>query len=223
MINPRSLFNPSRRVIHEPMTRPTKLYFTPSVCSLAPHIVLRELDLPVELVRVDLRTKRTAGGDDFAALVPKGMVPAMELEGGEILTETAVILRYLADTHPERDLAPKAGTMGRVRFDEWIHFVATELHKGFAPFSIMAKPSEESRAWARDRLAARVAYLQTALGASGFLASDHFTVLDAYAFYALGSYRHLVKVELSPELAAYHARLAKRPSVEAAIAAEARR
>ncbi len=205
------------------MNRPAKLYFTPGVCSLAPHVVLRELGAPVALVRVDLRTKRTAGGDDFLAVAPKGMVPALELDDGSVLTETAVILRYLADAHPERDLAPRPGTMSRVRFDEWLQFVATELHKGFAPLTIMAGPSEESLAWARGRLGARVAHLQTALEPSGFLASDHFTILDAYAFYALGTYRRVVGAELPPELGAYYARLAERPSVVAAVAAEAQR
>jgi glutathione S-transferase len=192
------------------------LYYAPQVCSLAPHIVLRELGAAFELVRVDLRGAREA----LVAANPKNYVPALRLADGEVVTETGVILRYLADTHADAGLAPAHGTFARVRFDEWIHFVATELHKGFAPFTIMAAPSAESKQWAADRLAARVAILEHGLGARSYLHGDHFTVLDAYAFWALRTYAARVGRELSPVLHAYVEGIGARPAVRAAIEAE---
>lgn len=203
------------------MTNALTLFYAPNVCSLAPHIVLRELGHPFALVRVDLRTRQTSDGEDFRAISAKGYVPVLRLLDGSILTETAVVLRCLADLAPPAALAPPAGTMARVRFEESMHFVATELHKGFAPFTIMAKPSEESRAWAADRLTARVAILETELADRSFLHGDAFTALDAYAFWALQTYSRLVKKELPASLRRYVDALAERPSVRAAREAEA--
>lgn len=192
------------------------LYYASRVCSLAPHIVLRELGVALELVRVDLRGSR----DALLAATPKNYVPALRLPDGEMLTETAVILRYLADAHPAAELAPPHGTFARVRFDEALHFIATELHKGFAPFTIMAAPSAESKQWAAARLAARVAVIDQLLGDRRHLHGDRFTVLDAYAFWALRNYAALTGQPLSPALRAYVDAIAERPSVRAALDAE---
>jgi len=110
-----------------------KLYYAPETCSLSPHIVLRELGLPFELVRVDNRTKRTADGGDFLAINPKGAVAALQLDDGRVLTEGAAIVQYLADLKPESGLAPANGTWDRARLQEWLNFIASEIHAGFSP------------------------------------------------------------------------------------------
>ncbi|MGK3967595.1 glutathione S-transferase N-terminal domain-containing protein [Sorangium sp. So ce118] len=202
------------------MTEPMKLFYTPAVCSLAPHIALREAGASFELVRVDLKTKKTADGGDFARLNPKSYVPALLLPDGNLLTETAVLLHYIADAWPAARLAPQRGDLVRVRFDERLQFIATELHKGFAPFTVMPSVSEESRRWAAQRLADRVSLLAEALADRPFFHGDGFTVLDAYAYFALRTYRYLLRVELPGALGAYLDRLSARPAVSAALAAE---
>lgn len=198
-----------------------KLFFAPSVCSLAPHIVLREIGASFDLVRVDLRTKKTSDGSDYEAINPKSYVPALVMEDGGLLTEAAVILRYLADTRPEARLAPPHGTMERLRFEELLHFIAMELHKGFAPFTLMPNVGDESKRWAANRLTSRVRILETALGSKPHLQGDAFTVVDAYAFWALRSFSKLVKVDLEGSLADYVGRVGERPSARAALEAEA--
>jgi glutathione S-transferase len=147
-------------------------------------VLLREAGIPFDLTLVDLRKKTTAKGADFEAIVPKGYVPALRLADGYILTETAIILRWIADSRPEACLAPPHGTFERVRFDEMLHFIGTELHKGFAPFTIMVGASAESKEWAKERLRTRVNSLDEALGDASFFFGDQFTAVDAYAIWA---------------------------------------
>ena len=109
------------------------LYYTPGACSLSPHIVLREAGLDFELERVDLAAKKTETGADYRAVNPKGYVPALRLDDGQVLTEGAAIVQYLADKRPDARLAPPAGTLERVRLQEHLNFVASELHKAFSP------------------------------------------------------------------------------------------
>ncbi|APR88550.1 Glutathione S-transferase [Minicystis rosea] len=201
-------------------TSPLKLFYAPGVCSLAPHIALRELGVPFDLVRVDLRTKKTADGVDFNTVTPKSYVPLLVLEDGSLLSETAVILRYLADSQPDAQLAPPPGTMARVRFDELLQFIATELHKGFAPFTVMPNVGEDSKRWATTRLTSRVAFLQATLGSNRYLNGDTFTIADAYAYFALRIFSKVVKVELEAPLRDYMGRLTERPSVRSALEAE---
>ncbi|AUX42297.1 glutathione S-transferase [Sorangium cellulosum] len=202
------------------MTETMKLFYTPGVCSLAPHIALREAGADFELVRVDLKTKKTADGGDFSRVNPKGYVPALRLPDGTLLTETAVLLHYIADAWPEAKLAPARGDLVRVRFDERLQFIATELHKGFAPFTLMPNVSEESKRWAAQRLGDRVGLLAEALGDRAFFHGEAFTVVDAYAYFALRTYRYLLRVELPGGLGAYIERISARPAVRAALAAE---
>lgn len=196
------------------------LYWARNVCSLAPHIALREAGAAFELVRVDLRTKLTEDGHPFEAITPKSYVPALRLADGSILTELAVILHYVADTYPDAALAPARGTSERLRLDERIHFVATELHKGFAPFTIMPNAGAEAKAWAKDRLGKRIALLAADLGDRPWFGGERFTVLDAYAFWAVKNYSRLTHAELPPNLAAYLERVGARPSVKTALDAE---
>ena len=131
-----------------------KLYYSPGACSLSPHIVAREAGLPLTLVRVDTKNKRTETGDDYRAINPKGYVPLLELDDGRRLTEGPAIVQYLADLVPAARLAPAGGTFERVRLQEWLNFITSEIHKQFSPLFDPAMP-EEAKARFRDKLAER--------------------------------------------------------------------
>jgi glutathione S-transferase len=198
-----------------------KLYYTPGACSLSPHIALREAGIPFDLVKVDLAAKKLEDGSDFFAVSPKGYVPALRLEDGQVLTEGAVIVQYVADQKPETQLAPKAGTLARVRLQEWLHFIATELHKGFGPIN-NPKSNSEIKQFFRQRLDARFQILAGALEKREYLLDEGFSVADGYAFYTLRNLRRLdaAVLEQSTVLQPYYARIAARPAVRAALDAE---
>ncbi|MCP1623924.1 glutathione transferase GstA [Pseudomonas nitroreducens] len=173
-----------------------KLYFAPNACSLAPHIVLRELGLPFSLVRVNNQTKRTADGGDFYRINPKGYVAALELEDGTVLTEGAAILQYLADLQPEAGLAPANGSVARTQLQAQLNFIGSELHAAMSPLFSSEIP-EEAKSVLRGRLAKRLGYMEQVLAASGHAFGDRFTVADAYLFTVLGWSDHL-KIDLAP-------------------------
>ena len=198
-----------------------KLYYAPGACSLAPHIILREAGLTFELDKTDLRAKRTESGADFAAINPKGQVPTLGLDSGEILTENAVINQYIADQAPESGLLPPAGTMERYRALEWLTFITTELHKSFSP---LFKPNtpDDYKPIVKENLAARFAHVDRHL-ADGrtYLTGDTFTAPDAYLFVML-AWADRMALDLSKlaNLKAYHERVAARPKVQEALRAE---
>jgi len=200
-----------------------ELFLVPKLCSLVPNIVLHELGIDFELTFVDPKTKRTAKGDDLHSIHALGYVPLLRLEDGTVLGETATIVRHLADTYPERRLAPEVGTRERLRLEELLVFVATELHKGVAPFTIMRNPSEDTRAWAAERLAARIDFLEGKLGEQPYFIGERFTIADAYAFWAVRNAAVLIKRELPPRLRTFVERVGARPAVLAAEEAERRR
>jgi glutathione S-transferase len=197
-----------------------KLYYKPGACSLSPHIVLSELGLACELELVDLATKKTGSGGDYLGLNPKGYVPALVLDDGQLLTEGPAIVQYLADLVPEKRLAPPAGTMERIRLQEWLNFIATELHKGFNPLFNPRAP-EEWKVVVRELLAKRIALVARQLEGRDYLMGAHFTVADAYLFTVL-NWAGFAKLDLSPwpVLKAYSARVAARPAVKATLVAE---
>jgi glutathione S-transferase len=197
-----------------------KLYFSPGACSLASHIVLHELDLPHETVRVDTKTKKTAGGDDYLQINTKGYVPALALDDGSVLTEGPAILQYLADRKPEVQLAPANGTMARYRLQEWLGYINSEIHKSFSTFFIPGTVDAEKAA-AGERLAKKFDWLQKTLSDGPYLTGDRFTVADAYLYTVL-NWTGFVGIDLGkwPGLKTYHARVAERPSVQKAQAAE---
>ena len=197
-----------------------KLYYSPGACSISPHIALRESKLPFELERVDLRRKKVVNGDvDFTTINPKGYVPALVLDDGQVLTEGVAIVQYIADRVPQSRLAPPAGSIERIRLQEWLNFIATELHKGVGPlYSPLA--SDEYKEATKDRVAARLAYLEKGIGSKPYLLGEQFSVADGYAFYALRAFRRFAQRDLSKGLAEYQARIAERPSVKEALAAE---
>lgn len=198
---------------------PYTLYYTPGACSISPHIALRESGLPFDLVKVDLRAKKLADGGDFTAVSPKGYVPALRLPDGQLLTEGAVMVQYLADLVPEKKLAPALGTMERYRLMETLHFIATELHKATSPlYNVLA--GDDYKTQLKGRLAQRWGLFEKMVHGE-FLFGD-FTVADGYAFYVMRSWLKVFKEDFTrwPALAAYYQRLAARPSVMAALEAE---
>ena len=154
-----------------------KLYLAPGACSLADHIALHEAGLAFDRVKVDLKAKRTADGRDFSRINPKGYVPALELDDGEILTENIAILSWVADQAPA--LAPK-GPMGRYRLLEMLAFISTEIHKGFKPFFNPAASAEDKQA-AHAAIRKRLDFLAERLKGD-FLFGARFSVADAYLF-----------------------------------------
>jgi len=198
-----------------------KLYYAPGACSLSPHIALREADLPFELVQVDLTKKELKSGGSFLAVNPKGYVPAITLEDGALLTEGAIIVQYIADQKPEKNLAPKPGTKERLKLKEWLHFIATELHKGFGPVN-NPKVNVEAKQFFRERLNSRFEFLTRSLEGKQYLLGDRFSVADGYAYYTLRNLRKLdaAAVEGSKILKDYFDRVGARPAVREALQAE---
>lgn len=197
-----------------------KLYFTPGASSLATHIALREAGLAFDLERVDLKGKKYGKDKDFLKVNPKGYVPALQFEDGSVLTEGPAIVQWIADQAPEKHLAPPAGTMERYHLIEWLNFVASEVHKQFSPLFNSAS-EDELKARQRELLGRRFDYIQSALGSHPYLMGAAFTVADAYMFTALG-WSRWVDIDLGkwPKIADYMARIAARPKVQAALAAE---
>jgi len=197
-----------------------KLYYAPGACSLSPHIVSRELGIPVELKKVNTKEKSIEGGGDYWKVNGRGYVPALELDDGQILTEGPAIVQYLADLKPAAGLAPKAGSLERYRLQEWLNFLTSEIHKSFSP---LFKPNtpEEYKKIAKENLATRFDWLDQQLAGKDYLMGKQFTVADAYLFVLLG-WTKPTQIDLArwPNLAAFHARVGARPKVQEALQAE---
>lgn len=198
-----------------------KLYYAPDTCSLSPHIVLRELALEFELVKVDNSSKLTSDGRDFRLINPKGYVAALELDDGQILTEGPAIVQYLADLRPESGLAPPAGSWARVRLQEWLNFITSEIHAGSALLFNQALPDAVLSLF-REKLFRRFDFLQDTLAEKAFLMGPSFSVADAYLFTVLGWCKFFsIELDRWPALLAYRANINARPAVQAALWAEA--
>lgn len=197
-----------------------KLYYSPSACSLSPHIVANELGLAIELVKVDVVAKRTEHGEDFLAINPKGLVPVLQLDDGSLLTEGPAVVQYLADLKPEAKLAPASGSMARYRLQEMLGYINSELHQGYMPLFNPAC-SDEVRSARMAHLHKHYRLLEAALGRTPFLLGDRFTVTDAYLF-VVTRWAEFVKLDLSafPNLLAFQARIAARPAVQTAMRRE---
>ncbi len=198
-----------------------KLYFSPGACSLSPHIVVREAGIAADLEQVDLKTKKTKSGGDFAAVNPKGQVPTLVLDNGQTLTEGPAIVQYLADQKPQSGLAPHAGTLERYRLQEWLNFITAELHK---PFGALFTPStpEDYKPIAKEAIGNRFAYVDRHLASGGpFLMGAQFTVADAYLF-VMTLWAKFVKIDLDQwtRLKAYSEQVAARPKVHEALKEE---
>jgi glutathione S-transferase len=199
-----------------------RLYYSPGACSLSPHIVLREVDRDFDLDRVDLRTHRTASGQDYYAINPKGNVPALELDGpgSELLTEVPAIVQYIADLAPDRHLAPPNGTFGRYHLQEWLSFISTELHKQLSwLFDPATPPLTQARV--RSKVAERFHYISDVLFDRGFVTGETFTVADAYLYVMLRwCERFEIDLAIWPNIDDYFYRVNERPTVQAALVAE---
>lgn len=196
-----------------------KLYYSPGACSLSPHIVSKEAGINIELKKVNLKEKLIEGGGDYWKVNPKGSVPALELDDGQVLTEGPAIVQYLADQKPDSGLAPKNGGVDRYKLQEWLNFLTSEIHKGFSP---LFKPNtpEDYKTIAKEALAGRFKWLDKELGTREYL-TGKFSVADAYLFTLL-NWTKPTKIDLSPypNLSAYHARVGARPKVKEALQAE---
>ena len=197
-----------------------KLFLKPGSCSLASHIVLEELGRPYETEAVDLAKKVTASGADFWAINPKGYVPALLLDDGDLLTEGSAILQYLADQVPELNLAPANGSKARYQLQSWLAFIGTEVHKNFTPFFNPAA-TPEMKELARANLQRRLGYINDQLAGGDFLMGSTYSVADAYLFTVVG-WAKFVQLDLSawPHLIAFQGRVAARPATQRALKAE---
>ncbi len=197
-----------------------KLYYTPGACSLSPHIALLEAGLPYDLVKVDLRAKKLENGDDFLKVNPKGQVPVLALDSGELVTEGPVIVQMIADKAAGKNLAPARDSADRYKLLEWLNFITTELHKSFGP---MFSPvlADEAKAFFKDRVMGKFKYVDSQLAGRDYLMGSQFTVADGYLFTML-SWADRLKFDLSdmPNLLAYKARVGARPKVQEALTKE---
>jgi glutathione S-transferase len=197
-----------------------KLYYTANACSLASNIALREAGLKFELVKVDRKTRKAADGLDYDEVNPKGYVPALTLDNGEVLTENVAVLQYIADRNPAVKLAPPAGTMERYRLMEWLSYINSEIHKTFSPL-FRAEAPEGAKEWARNSLPRRLDYAQSALGSKSYLMGEQFTVADAYLYVVLGWGRHVnFDIGRWPQLQRLHERVGARPHTVEALKSE---
>jgi glutathione S-transferase len=197
-----------------------KLYYSPGACSLAPHIVLREAQLPFSLVRVDLATHRTEHGVDLYTLNPKGYIPLLQLDDGQLLSEGPVIAQYISDTAQRDDLMPAAGTIDRYRVMEWQSYITSELHKSFSPLFNPAIDAPTKTLFAAA-LQKKFAWVSSQLRDRQYLTGDHFTAADAYLF-TVSNWAKMVGLDLSDceHLQAFNKRVAARPAVRSAMQAE---
>ena len=197
-----------------------KLFIKPGACSLSPHIAVRELGLDCHIVPVDLATKKLADGSDYRAISPKGQVPALQLDDGQLLTEGQVIVQYLADCKPESGLLPPVGTMDRYRVLEWLSFVSTELHKTFTPLFRPTTP-DAYKTSAKEAIATKLDIVEEALNGRQWLLGDSFTVADGYLF-TVTNWAAPMSIDLArwPNLVAWRTRVGARPGVRAAMAEE---
>jgi glutathione S-transferase len=197
-----------------------KLFYSPGACSLSPHIVARELGLPVDLARVDLKAKRVDSGGDYLEINPKGYVPALQLDGGEVLTEGPAIVQYLADLAPASGLAAANGTLERYREQEMLGYINSEIHKGFSPLFNASTP-EETKAERREYVRNRYRPIDARLEGRDYLFGSRFSVADAYLF-TVTNWARGVHVDLSefPNLLAFQKRVRARPAVQQAMREE---
>jgi glutathione S-transferase len=197
-----------------------KLYYSPGACSLSPHIALLEAGLPYDLVRVDLKAKKLENGDDYLKVNPKGQVPALGLDNGELLTEGPVIVQMIADKAAGKNLAPARDSAERYKLQEWLNFITGELHKNFSPLFQPAL-TDETKGFFKDRLMGKFKYLDGQLAGHDYLMGKQFTVADGYLFVML-KWADRTGFDLSglKNLMAFKARVEARPKVQEALTKE---
>lgn len=197
-----------------------KLYYSPGACSLSPHIALKESGLAFDAIAAPTKTHQLPDGTDYYTINPLGYVPLLVLDDGTQLREGAAILQYIADQVPDKQLAPANGTFARYKLQEWLNFIATELHKGFSPLFTPGMP-DEAKAIAKTRLNSRLQWVDAELAKTPYVMGDAFTVADGYLFTVAGWGKH-VGVDTSglSHLSAFVARVGARPAVQDTLRAE---
>ena len=200
-----------------------KLYFSPGACSLAPHIVLREAGLDFSLQKVNTGNHTTGEGMDYYSINPKGQVPVLELDDGQLLTEGPVIAQYIAEQAENRDLLPAANShnsLSRYRVLEWQNYITSELHKSFSPL-FNPGMSAETKAMFAQALLKKFAWVDSKLAGQTYLTGDVFTIADAYLFAVAGWAKH-VNLDLGGlgNLQKFITDVKARPHVKAAMQAE---
>jgi glutathione S-transferase len=198
-----------------------KLYYSPGACSLAPHIVAREAGVTLDLEKVDLAAHKLADGSNYYDVNPRGYVPAIRVKADEpVLTEANVLVQFLADQKPEAGLMPKAGSPERYRAQQWLAFVATELHKNFSWLWYKDTPAE-TKAKVKEKLNSRFAELDKHLAGNDYLLGKSFSAPDAYAFTIINWVKFLgLNIKEFPNLQAFMSRVAARPKVQETLKAE---
>lgn len=213
--------NPSPDAKNKGRNTPMKLYYTPGACSLSPHIALLEAGLPYDLVKVDLRAKKLENGDDFLQVNPKGQVPALALDSGEMVTEGPIIIQMIADKAADKKLAPARDSNERYKLLEWLNYTTSELHKNLGPmFSPLL--ADDAKAFFRDRAMSKFKYVESQLAGREYLMGNQFTVADGYLFTMIMWAQDRLGFDLSglPNVTAYKARVAARPKVQEALKKE---
>ena len=197
-----------------------KLYYSPGACSLSPHITLHESGLKFEHMLAPTKTHQLEDGTDYYTINPLGYVPLLELDDGTRLREGPAIVQYIADQVPDKKLAPANGTVARAQLQGWLNFIATEVHKGFSPLFNPATPAEY-KTISIDKLLSRLKWIDGELAGKQYLMGDGFSVADPYLF-TMTNWAPKLGVDISglANLAAYHARIAARPAVQAAMKEE---
>jgi glutathione S-transferase len=213
--------NPSLDAKNKGRNTPMKLYYSPGACSLSPHIALLEAGLPYDLVKVDLRAKKLENGDDFLQVNPKGQVPALALDSGEMVTEGPIIIQMIADKAADKKLAPTRDSNERYKLLEWLNYITTELHKNLGP---MFSPvlADDAKAFFKDRAMGKFKYVESQLAGREYLMGNQFTVADGYLFTMIMWATDRLGFDLSglPNVMAYKARVAARPKVQEALKKE---
>jgi glutathione S-transferase len=188
-----------------------KLYYSPGACSQAPHILLHEIGLSHDAARVDLRSKTLEDGSSYLQVNPKGSVPALGLDNGEVLTENAVILQYLGD-RAASDVLPEPGNFRRYRVLEMVNFITTELHKSFSPL-FNRSAGDEVKHFFRDQLRHKLDYADGKIGQGPFALGDTLTIADPYLFVMTRWADAMIGLDNWANLAAFRERMLERPSV----------
>jgi glutathione S-transferase len=197
-----------------------KLFYGRGTCSLASHIVLHEIGGKFEVEQVDLKAKQTAGGADYTKINPKGYVPALQLDNGEVLTENVAILTFLSEVNPQAGLAPTGGSESKYRLLEWLGYISSEIHKTYSPLFAPTTP-DAYKATLQDKLKLRIGYVDAHLANRQYLFGDRFSAADAYLFVVL-SWSPSRNVDLSSfaNVQAFQQRMSQRPAVQAAMRTE---
>jgi glutathione S-transferase len=197
-----------------------KLYYSPGACSLSPHIVANELGLNVELVKVNLKNHTLENGKDFFKINPKGYVPVLEIEEGEILTEGPAIVQYMGDQNSKAEIVPRPSTLERYHLQEMLGYVNSEIHKTYSMlFNPEIKPEVAKER--KEYLKKRYTYLNDVLKDREFLMGDHFTAVDAYLF-TVTNWAPKLNIDLSPftNILNFQKRIGERPAVQRALKEE---